>query len=52
MSRVISFLKAHCMVEKGCLAYLTFNKDSSAEVHSMSSIPVVRDFPNVFLVDL
>ncbi|XP_070032689.1 uncharacterized protein [Nicotiana tomentosiformis] len=44
-SMVISYLKARRMVEKGCLAYLVYVRDSSAEVPSMDSVPVVREFP-------
>ncbi|XP_070025789.1 uncharacterized protein [Nicotiana sylvestris] len=50
--KVISYMKARCMVEKGCLAYLAYVRDSSAEVPSMDSVPVVREFPEVFHVDL
>ncbi|XP_070036770.1 uncharacterized protein [Nicotiana tomentosiformis] len=51
-SRVISFLKAQRMVKKGCLEYLAHIKDSSAEVPSMDSMPVVREFPEVFPANL
>ncbi|XP_070037233.1 uncharacterized protein [Nicotiana tomentosiformis] len=51
-SRVISYVKARHMVEKGCLAYLVYVSDSSAEVPSMYSVPVVREFPEVFPADL
>ncbi|XP_070022421.1 uncharacterized protein [Nicotiana sylvestris] len=50
--RVISYMKARCIVEKGCLAYLAYVHDSSAEVPSMVSILVVREFPEVFLIGL
>ncbi|XP_070026415.1 uncharacterized protein [Nicotiana sylvestris] len=43
-SRVISYMKAQRMVEKGCLAYLAHVCDSSTEVPSMDSVPVVREF--------
>ncbi|XP_019244257.1 PREDICTED: uncharacterized protein LOC109224125, partial [Nicotiana attenuata] len=46
---VISYMKARRMVEKGCLAYV---RDSSAQVPSMDSVPVVREFPEVFPADL
>ncbi|XP_070017048.1 uncharacterized protein [Nicotiana sylvestris] len=45
-SRVISFLKAQQMVGKGCLSYLAFVTDVS------TSVPVVRDFLDVFPADL
>ncbi|XP_070042962.1 uncharacterized protein [Nicotiana tomentosiformis] len=43
---VISYMKARRMVEKGCLAYLAYVRDSSVEVPTMDSIPVVREFPD------
>ncbi|XP_070004285.1 uncharacterized protein [Nicotiana sylvestris] len=43
---------ARCMVEKGCLANLAYVRDSSAKVPSMDSVPVVREFPEVFPGDL
>ncbi|XP_070035015.1 uncharacterized protein [Nicotiana tomentosiformis] len=51
-SRVISHLKAQQMVEKGCLAYLNFVRDVSAYTPTIKSILVVKDFPDVFPVDL
>ncbi|XP_070022420.1 uncharacterized protein [Nicotiana sylvestris] len=50
--KVISYMKARRMVEKGCLAYLAYVCDSSAEVPFMDSVPVVREFPEVFSTDL
>ncbi|XP_070035041.1 uncharacterized protein [Nicotiana tomentosiformis] len=50
-SRVISFLKAHCMVEKGCNAYLAFVRDVSIDTPTVESVPVVRDYPDVFSAD-
>ncbi|XP_070014280.1 uncharacterized protein [Nicotiana sylvestris] len=51
-SNVVSFLKAHRMVEKGCKAYLAFVRDVSADTHSVESATVVRDFQDVFPIDL
>ncbi|XP_075089596.1 uncharacterized protein LOC142170798 [Nicotiana tabacum] len=51
-SRVILFLKAQRMVGKGCLSYLAFVRDVSAETPSIDFVPVVRDFPDVFPADL
>ncbi|XP_070020327.1 uncharacterized protein [Nicotiana sylvestris] len=51
-SRVISYAKDHRMVEKGCLAYLASIRDSDAEVSSIESVPIVREFPEVFPADL
>ncbi|XP_070050492.1 uncharacterized protein [Nicotiana tomentosiformis] len=51
-SRVVSFHKAQRMVKKGCEAYLSFVRDASADTPTAESVPVVRDFPNVFPADL
>ncbi|XP_075079670.1 uncharacterized protein LOC142164825 [Nicotiana tabacum] len=51
-SRVIPFLNAHRMVEKGCNAYLAFIRDVSVDTPTMESVLVVRDYLDVFLVDL
>ncbi|XP_070039075.1 uncharacterized protein [Nicotiana tomentosiformis] len=51
-SRVISFLKAQRMVEKGCDAYLAYVRDVSVDTPTVESVPVVRDYPNVFLTKL
>ncbi|XP_070032130.1 uncharacterized protein [Nicotiana tomentosiformis] len=50
--RVISYLKAQWMVEKGSLAYLVFVRDVSVDNPTTESAPVVRDFPYVFPADL
>ncbi|XP_070039280.1 uncharacterized protein [Nicotiana tomentosiformis] len=47
-SQVISFLKARHMVEKGCLAYLAYVRDTTVESSMIDSVPVVREFANVF----
>ncbi|XP_070003157.1 uncharacterized protein [Nicotiana sylvestris] len=51
-SRVISYMKGRHMVEKGCLDYLAYVCDSSVEVPSMDSVPVVCEFPEIFLTNL
>ncbi|XP_070029785.1 uncharacterized protein [Nicotiana sylvestris] len=51
-SQVISFLKARHMVEKGCLAYLAFVWDTTAEMLAVDSVPIVQKFANVFPSDL
>ncbi|XP_070045453.1 uncharacterized protein [Nicotiana tomentosiformis] len=51
-SRVISFLKARHMVEKGCLAYLAYVRDTAVETLTINSVPVVREFSDVFPSDL
>ncbi|XP_070052655.1 uncharacterized protein [Nicotiana tomentosiformis] len=51
-SIVISFLKAQRMVEKGCDAYLAYVRDVSIDTPTVESVPVVRDFTEVFPADL
>ncbi|XP_070018039.1 uncharacterized protein [Nicotiana sylvestris] len=51
-SRVISFLKAQWMVGRDCPSYLAFMRDVSTETPSIDFVPVVRDFPDVFPIDL
>ncbi|XP_070045039.1 uncharacterized protein [Nicotiana tomentosiformis] len=50
-SRVISFLKAQRMIEKGCNAYLDFVRDISVDTPTVKLVPEVRDYPDVFQVD-
>ncbi|XP_059287608.1 uncharacterized protein LOC132040939 [Lycium ferocissimum] len=40
------------MVEKAFLAYLSYVRDTSVETRPLESVPFVREFPEVFLVDL
>ncbi|XP_070026702.1 uncharacterized protein [Nicotiana sylvestris] len=49
---VISYVKDRRLVEKGCLAYLAYVRDSSAEVPPIDSMPIIREFPDVFPSDL
>jgi len=51
-SRVISYFKAQRMVEKGCLSYLAFVRDVDIDTPIIDSVPVMRDFSDVFPVDL
>ncbi|XP_070002764.1 uncharacterized protein [Nicotiana sylvestris] len=51
-NRVVSFLKARHMVEKGCLAYLAYVRDTTVESSTIDSVPVVREFADVFPSDL
>ncbi|XP_070050504.1 uncharacterized protein [Nicotiana tomentosiformis] len=51
-NRVVSFLKAQRMVEKGCEEYLAFVRYVSVDTPTVESVPIVRDFPNVFLAGL
>ncbi|XP_070032311.1 uncharacterized protein [Nicotiana tomentosiformis] len=43
-SRVISYFKAQRIVEKGCLAYLSFVREVSVDTLTVESVPVVREF--------
>ncbi|XP_070057979.1 uncharacterized protein [Nicotiana tomentosiformis] len=51
-SRVISFLKARHMVEKGCLAYLAYVRDTTTETSVIDSVHVAWEFSDVFPADL
>ena len=51
-SKVISFIRAQKLMERGCFSYLAFIRDTSVEPPSMDSVPVVQEFPNVFPSDL
>ncbi|XP_070028849.1 uncharacterized protein [Nicotiana sylvestris] len=51
-SRVISFMKARHLVEKGCLAYLAYVRDTTAESPVFDLVPIVRNFADVFPSDL
>ncbi|WMV25055.1 hypothetical protein MTR67_018440 [Solanum verrucosum] len=51
-SKVISFIKAQRLVDRGCLSYLTLIQDTSVESSLMDSVPVAREFIDVFLSDL
>ncbi|XP_070054202.1 uncharacterized protein [Nicotiana tomentosiformis] len=51
-SRVVSFLKAQWMDEKGRDAYLAYVRDVSADTPTIESVPVVRNYLDVFLVAL
>ncbi|XP_070035602.1 uncharacterized protein [Nicotiana tomentosiformis] len=51
-SRVISFLKDRHMVEKGCLAYLAYIRDTTIETSAIDSVPMVREFSDMFPSDL
>ena len=51
-SKVISFICAQRLVEKGCLSYLAFIRNTSVEPPPMDSVPVVQKFLDVFPSDL
>ncbi|KAH0669343.1 hypothetical protein KY285_023504 [Solanum tuberosum] len=44
----ISYLKARKLVSKGCVYHLVRVNDSSVEVPPIQSVPVVKEFPEVF----
>ncbi|XP_075074819.1 uncharacterized protein LOC142162372 [Nicotiana tabacum] len=50
--KFISYLKAKKMITKGCLYHLVRVTDTTAKVASIHSVPVVNEFPNVFLDEL
>ncbi|XP_069145629.1 uncharacterized protein [Solanum lycopersicum] len=49
---VIFFIRAWRLVERGCLSYVDFIRDTSVEPSPMNSVPVVQEFPDVFPSDL
>ncbi|KAH0691243.1 hypothetical protein KY285_018431 [Solanum tuberosum] len=50
--RFISYLKAMKLFSKGCVYHLVRVNDSSVEVLPIQSVPVVKEFPEVFPDDL
>ncbi|XP_070034943.1 uncharacterized protein [Nicotiana tomentosiformis] len=48
-SRVISFHKDQRMVEKGCDEYLAYVRDVGVDTLAVESVPIVRDYSDVFL---
>ncbi|XP_070017991.1 uncharacterized protein [Nicotiana sylvestris] len=51
-SCIISTQKARHMVEKGCSTYLAYVQDTTTETLMIDSVPVVREFSDVFPYDL
>ncbi|WMV38181.1 hypothetical protein MTR67_031566 [Solanum verrucosum] len=51
MGRFISYLKAKNIISKGCLYHLVLVKDSSSETPTLELVPIVYEFPEVFLED-
>ncbi|XP_070002215.1 uncharacterized protein [Nicotiana sylvestris] len=47
-SRFISYLKTAKIIKKGCIYHLVRVMDTDAEVPSLESMPVVKEFPDVF----
>ena len=50
--QIISCLKASKMKAKGCLYHVVRVKDLESEVPPLESVPVVRDFLEVFPDDM
>ncbi|WMV10110.1 hypothetical protein MTR67_003495 [Solanum verrucosum] len=50
--RFISYLKARKLTSKGCVYHLVRVSDSSAKIPHIQSVPVVKEFPEVFPDDL
>ena len=50
--RIISILRTKRMVSKGCLAFLAHLRDDTSKVPSIESVSIVREFLDVFFVDL
>ena len=51
-SRMISAMAAQRMLRKGCQGYLTYVVETRKEGTLVDEIPVVREFPYVFLDDI
>ena len=51
-SNVISAATARTMVRKGCEAYLAYVIDTKKAEPSLSNIPIVSDYPDVFPKEL
>ncbi|XP_033509762.2 uncharacterized protein [Nicotiana tomentosiformis] len=52
VGKFISYLKAQRMISKGCLAYLAHIINPESEPPALQSVPVVREFLEVFPYDL
>ena len=52
LSNVISTATARTMVRKGCEAYLAYVIDTKKAEPSLSDIPIVCDYPDVFPKEL
>ena len=52
LTGIISFIRARRLVASRCLAYLAHIRDMSREGPSVDSVPVVREYADVFPTDL
>ncbi|MDV3202286.1 MAG: hypothetical protein Q8887_02430 [Candidatus Phytoplasma australasiaticum] len=50
--RFISYLRAKKLISKGCIYHLVQVKSDDVESPTLESVPIVNDFPKVFLEDL
>ncbi|XP_009791491.2 uncharacterized protein [Nicotiana sylvestris] len=50
--KIISYVKAHRMINNGCLDFIATVHDTRLEDVTIDSVPVVREFANVFPEDL
>ncbi|XP_069149172.1 uncharacterized protein [Solanum lycopersicum] len=50
--RFISYLKARKLVSKACVYHIVRVDDSTIEIPHIQSVPLVKEFPIVFLDDL
>ena len=50
MGQIISCFKACIIIAEGCRYHMVRVKDLECETHSIESVPVVREFPEVFLM--
>lgn len=48
LAKIISAMKARTLIAHGCHGFLASVKDTSLESPRIESIPIVRDFPDVF----
>lgn len=49
---MISMLSARQLLRKRCHGFLAFVRDVEKEVDSLEQVPMVREYPNVFLEEL
>nr|GEW30744.1 putative reverse transcriptase domain-containing protein [Tanacetum cinerariifolium] len=47
--KVISYIKAHKYVERGCHLFLAHMTEKKSKEKRLEDVPVIRDFPEVFL---
>lgn len=51
-SKFISYFRAQKLINGGCLSYLAFIRDTSVDLPSIESVPMVREFMGVFPTNL